>query len=260
MTTYNILESFKENLSIAIFILILFFSFILLSFKQYQYQIQGIAIIVLTGALVIINIKYVQITKSNVENTKENVEITKEISDRTEKRTKHQALIKLQEDFRSPEMYFALKSLWNFYNKTATDNKIPFEKVKEIIEKMKEKYKEEEIPKIKNIIENNNQKPNEKKLEIEFLLDYQRRIISHFYQSLNPIIKNGILSGKELYPNFGHDLHRETVKKIIIPLEETIFEDMKKTKPHLKDKQSPSLELLNDLETILFNQKPNNIQ
>ena len=125
----------------------------------------------------------------------------------------HQAFLDIQKDYRSPEMGYALHTLFNFYRDECNED----------TKTLKKKYKKiflEEEKKMKEI---------ELKDRIEFsknAFDYQRRLVTHFYAHLADLYRVKILSKEDIFDYW--DWYKlRIIPNIIIPLDEGLNEILK---------------------------------
>lgn len=125
----------------------------------------------------------------------------------------HQAFLDVQKDYRSPEMGYALHTLWNFYRDECNEDK------KTLKKKFKTKFLKEgkEIKKLKI------------KDRIEFAkntIDFQRRLVFHFYAHLADLYRVKILSEENIFDYWNwHNLR--VIPNIIIPLNDSLNEILK---------------------------------
>jgi hypothetical protein len=102
----------------------------------------------------------------------------------TRRNTRHQALIDVHKDFRSPEMKSALDDLWNFYHECEA-SRLTTNPVLDSIPHLKRSYENKVI--------------GEKNLPVEKTLSYKRRLLMHFYFHLASIYKHKILPDKMIF-------------------------------------------------------------
>ena len=89
----------------------------------------------------------------------------------------YQVLVKLQMEYRSPEMLHAISTLWRFYREECWKN----EKV--LVRKYEKYYRIEQF-------EVDGLEKLERIEALKTTLDHQRRLVSHFYQHLAAIYAN----------------------------------------------------------------------
>lgn len=119
----------------------------------------------------------------------------------------HQALLDVQKDYRSPQMLYAVRTLWQFYREYGKER---------LIEEY-EKIRKSEEQWISNL-------DKQKRIEAEqSTLHYQRRLVSHFYQHLAALYVNGILSKDIVYSNWPEENLR-IIPEILIPIEDKLYE------------------------------------
>jgi len=119
----------------------------------------------------------------------------------------HQALLDVQKDYRSPQMQYAVRTLWDFYRMYGKDK---------FVEEYDKKRKEED----------NWVSDQERQKRIEFeqaTLHYQRRLVSHFYQHLAALYVNGILPKGIVYSNWS-EADLRIILEILIPIENKLRE------------------------------------
>ena len=121
----------------------------------------------------------------------------------------HQAILDVQKDYRSPEILYAVKTLWDFYREHGKDK---------LVNKYNEKWKQDK-EKILQMCE-------EEKFEAEkATLHYQRRLVSHFYRHLAALNINGILPEDIVYENWT-ETDLGIIPKIILPLDECVYKSL----------------------------------
>ena len=120
------------------------------------------------------------------------------------KTTLHHILEDIRKDYRSPEMYHAVKTLWQFYRECEDNH-----------ENFVEKYDE-----LRKIDENRISGLEERqRVEAEqTTLHYQRRLVSHFYQYVAALRANGVLPKGIVYKTWTEENLR-IIPNIIIPIE-----------------------------------------
>jgi hypothetical protein len=200
---------------------------------------------------------------------------TKRISDVNSKNLQNQVILEIQKTYRSPELGYAVRSLWNFYDNVNNeikakekydqrieeygndeDNKKKYEQI--IFEKIKKEMLKRYMSRIREDtkrIEDFKGKPLEMEAAIQTTLDTQRRLASYFNQHLYDIIQ----TMKKIDPNFINyvrtsfwdECNEQTTRYVLIPLEEKIFETIKDNKrvgiPPLKSQVSSASEKLKKL-------------
>ena len=136
----------------------------------------------------------------------------------TRKTMIHQVLIEIQKNFRTPEMRFAIKSLWDFHDKIEEElkNKLPEnEKLKkedlksEILNRfdIERYYQDENIHKILD------KEPIKGESLIKTSFDVQRRRVSYFYSHLYCLISWNILP-KNYAEEFFSPSDRRTIRLV----------------------------------------------
>lgn len=118
----------------------------------------------------------------------------------------HEALLDVQKDYRSPQMLYAVRTLWDFY--------------REHKEKLVETYEE-----IRNEEERwvSSLDRQERIKAEEHTLHHQRRLVSHFYQHLASLYLSKILPRDILYRNWSEPDLR-IIPQILIPIENKLRE------------------------------------
>lgn len=139
----------------------------------------------------------------------------------------HQALLDVQRNYRSGEMQYAIRTLWDFYKKEGKKN---------FVEKY-EAIRREDEQRISAL-------PPEDRLRAEqATLHYQRRLVSHFYQHLASLHINGVLSRKILYTGWSErDLR--IIPEVIVPIESRLPRELSGSPP--LDENSPLIILYRD--------------
>ena len=141
----------------------------------------------------------------------------------------HQGLVDVRKDYRSPEMQYAIETLWDFYREHGR-------------EKLAEKYEEirqEEKKWISSL---------EKQGRIEAersTLHYQRRLVSHFYQHLAGLYVNGVLPKKTLHKIWSKEALR-IIPDILVPIENKLREVLNTPPKGPLDENSDLLVLYKD--------------
>ena len=131
----------------------------------------------------------------------------------------HQALLDVQKDYRSPQMQYAVRTLWDFYREHGEDM---FVEEYEKIRKEEDKWVSDQ----------------EKHTRIEFeqaTLHYQRRLVSQFYKHLAALRVNEILSKGIVYSNWS-EADLRIIPAILVPIENKLYKVLYK----------PPLEPLNE--------------
>jgi len=124
----------------------------------------------------------------------------------------HQSLLSLQKDYRSPQMLYAVRTLWDFYREHGTEK---------FVEKY-EKIREEELKWILTIDRQN-------RIEAEqTTLHYQRRLVSHFYNQLATLYVNNVLPKDIVYRNWS-EADLSIIPEILIPIENKLREVLYKS-------------------------------
>lgn len=119
----------------------------------------------------------------------------------------HQALLDVQKDYRSPQMHYAVRTLWDFYREHGEDM---FVEEYEKIRKKEDKW-------VSN-------KEKQKRIEFEqATLHYQRKLISQFYQHLATLYANGILSKDIIYSSWS-EADLRIIPTILVPIENKLRE------------------------------------
>ena len=119
----------------------------------------------------------------------------------------HQTLVDLQKEYRSAQMLYAIKTLWNFYNENSQD-------------KFVEKYEEvrSEDQKMVSSLE------KQKQIEAEqSTLHNQRRIVSHFYKQLAILYDNKVLPKDVVYKSWS-EADLRIIPQVLVPIENQLRE------------------------------------
>lgn len=158
----------------------------------------------------------------------------------------YQVLVRLQMEYRSPEMQYAVMTLWDFYNeckKEAQKEKIFKEVEKKLQWEYKEKYREE-----KERLKKQKEKPIE---ALKTTLDHQRRLVSQFYNHLATLYVNKILPPHIIFATWSEkDL--SIIPKIIIPMENKLLEILHKDP---REPQPPPLDESSKLYQLYIDSK-----
>lgn len=129
--------------------------------------------------------------------------------DTTRKTMWHRVLLEIKRDYRSPEMAYAMHTLWNFYRDECNeDEKILRKKYLRIFKK--------ELKKISSIKD-----PIEKIGFKKITLDSQRRLVSEYFYHLSDLIRNGIIPEKILFGSI-HPADMEIIPYIIDPMNDAL--------------------------------------
>ena len=118
--------------------------------------------------------------------------------------TLHHVLEDIRKDYRSPEMYRAVKTIWEFYKDCQKNTKNFVDKYFEIFE--------EDNKKLAKLEENQRVKAEQSTLH------YQRRLVSHFYQYVAALRSNRVLPGGIIYDTWAEEDLR-IIPNILIPIE-----------------------------------------
>ena len=119
----------------------------------------------------------------------------------------HQALLDVQKDYRSPQMQYAVRTLWQFYKEHGKEK---------LVEKYEEIRDEEQIW----ILSLDKQERVEAE---QSTLHYQRRLVSHFYQHLTALYVNKILP-KDIVFSIWSEADLRIIPEILIPIENKLRE------------------------------------
>ena len=146
----------------------------------------------------------------------------------------HQVLIDVQYEYRKPEMLYALRRLWNVYDKCLEDKKLlgkkslSEEEKKDIIKMFQDEYEKQYNVDDKSLFEENDAKKLNEKMK--FTLDNQRRIVSHYFQHLYDLYQNNILIKKKFLKSLS-TTSLITIEDICIPLEIRLIDIISKKRP-----------------------------
>lgn len=133
-----------------------------------------------------------------------------------------QTLIDLLNEYRSIDMYIAIKSLWQFYREHSND----------LVAAYKEQYQKDDVM--------SQQLPKHNRVEFEKnTLHFQRRSVSQFYMLLAGLHERG-LSKSGIYLLWT-DVELQIIPKILIPLEKSLAQEL------TIGKQSPNIEKMQKL-------------
>jgi len=168
---------------------------------------------------------------------------------------RHQALLNIHKDFRSPEMLSALDGIWKFYR----DIKKKQPGLENEPLKFNEILKEEYIiihKKQRNDIANN-------VLKAEKSLNHKRRYITHFYVHLASLYKHKMLPPKMIF-DWWVPSDLKIINDLIIPLQEAASElcepeHLEITSEELKFSLEPLLKLVYDGKLYYDENKKNQI-
>jgi len=163
------------------------------------------------------------------------------VSYRTSKQIKnsliYDVLSKLQMEYRTPQMQYAVKKLWYFYKECKYDvekivgykeEQIKDEKerkdfLKKVEGKIQEEYsriyKEEKIKLLETEKDYKVGKPIE---YLENTLDYQRRLVSQFYDHLAALYVNNIID-LDIILKIWHKSDLKIIEDVIVPMEEELI-------------------------------------
>lgn len=141
----------------------------------------------------------------------------------TRKNLEYQVLVKLQMEYRSPEMLYAIFTLWNFYRDDCNEDE------ETLMREYGEKYDEEKGI-LKKVVETyyteirNHREPMEKPTDfVKTTLDHQRRLVQMFYEHLATLTTNNIIPKKIVY-EIWHEETLEIIPLIIIPMAKKLAE------------------------------------
>jgi len=141
----------------------------------------------------------------------------------TRKNLDYQVLVKLQMEYRSPEMLYAISTLKNFYRYDCNKDE------EKLMRKYGEKY-DEEMKTLQKVEKNYYKKirmpgkPKEKPTEfVKTTLHHQRRLVQMFYEHLATLTTNNIIPKKIVY-EIWHEETLEIIPLIIIPMAKKLAE------------------------------------
>lgn len=140
----------------------------------------------------------------------------------TKRNLVYQVLVKLQMEYRSPEMQYALWILRGLYDEVNKDEET-------LMEKYAEKYHEEK--KMLQKVQKNYYKktkmhgnPQEKPIDtLKTTLDHQRRLVSQFYHHLAVLTVNNIVPKDIIYKIWDEEDLR-IIPEILIPMHKKLRE------------------------------------
>ena len=160
----------------------------------------------------------------------------------TRKNLNYQILVKLQMEYRSPEMLYAISTLWNFYKDDCNEDE------ETLMKKYGEKYDEEKGI-LKKVVDTyrteiqNHIEPMEKPTDfVKTTLHHQRRLVQMFYEHLATLTTNNIIPKKFVYEIWPEET-LEIIPLIIIPMAKKLAE---KTDTKLPDETSKLYQLYID--------------
>ncbi len=117
----------------------------------------------------------------------------------------HQMLIDLQKEYRSAEMLFAVRTLWEFYR----------EHGKEKLVQAYEQCREQDRQMVSRL-------SGTQKLDAEKMtLHYQRRLVSHFYAMLANLYRSNVLPEQLLFEHWSQAGLR-IIPDILVPIENNL--------------------------------------
>jgi hypothetical protein len=119
----------------------------------------------------------------------------------------HQSLLSLQKDYLSPQMLYAVSTLWDFYREHGK-------------EKFIEKYEKIRAEERKWILARDKEKWIE---AVQTTLHYQRRLVSQFYNQLATLYINDVLPKNIVYGNWS-EADLRIIPEILIPIENKLRE------------------------------------
>lgn len=119
----------------------------------------------------------------------------------------HQSLLYLQKDYLLPQMFYAVRTLWEFYREYGK-------------EKFVVKYEEIRDEERRWILSMDKQK----RIEAEqTTLHYQRRLVSQFYNQLATLYINGVLPKDIVYANWA-EADLRIIPEVLVPIENKLRE------------------------------------
>ena len=146
----------------------------------------------------------------------------------TRKNLNYQILVKLQMEYRSPEMLYAISTLWDFYRDDCNEDE------ETLMKKYGEKYDEEKVILKKVVLKKveetyykeiqNHGEPREKTTDfVKTTLHNQRRLVQMFYEHLATLTTNNIIPKKIVYEIWPEET-LEIIPLIIIPMAKKLAE------------------------------------
>jgi len=143
-------------------------------------------------------------------------------------RTLHQVLEDIRKDYRTPEMYHAVRTLWEFYKDCQKNNEDFVDKYCRILG--------EDNKRLSRLDEN-------LKLEAEQnTLNYQRRLVSQFYQHVAALYSTKVLPSNIVFRTWVEEDLR-IIPNIIIPIETRLLQVVQTPPPHPIDENSLTVRL-----------------
>jgi len=141
----------------------------------------------------------------------------------TKRNLVYQVLVKLQMEYRSPEMLYAISTLWDFYREDCNEDE------EKLMEKYGKEYDEEKenLKKVRAVylekIENCEEYEENPTEFVKTTLHHQRRLVQMFYEHLAALYANKILP-----PNIVFEIWTEEmlsiIPKIILPMAKKLAE------------------------------------
>ncbi|HUS98930.1 MAG TPA: hypothetical protein VMY59_01255 [Candidatus Thermoplasmatota archaeon] len=171
------------------------------------------------------------------------------------KNVRHQALLDIHKEFRSPEMLSALDGIWKFYR----DFKKEHHHLKPDSLNFKKSFKEE----YQSIHLLQRDSIANDTLEAEKSLNYKRRYVTHFYVHLASLHKHDILPPEMIF-DWWIPSDFDIIKDILIPLQEAASdiceqEHQEITGEELKFSLEPLLEMMYECKEYYEKNKKNQI-
>ena len=141
---------------------------------------------------------------------------------------RHHVIGELRKDYLSPQMFYAVKTVWEFHDKCEKDKS-------DFVEEYMKRF-DEDKRRISSLDE-------QKRLKAEHsTLHYQRRLVSHFYQYVATLRAHGILP-KDIVFGIWAEKDLRIIPKVIIPIEIRLKKEIKTSEAQLVNER----ELPNDL-------------
>lgn len=117
----------------------------------------------------------------------------------------HQALMDVQKEYRSAEMLYAVRELWNFYRTHPKDELVKeYERIR-----LEDEQRISALDKLDRLKHERN------------TLHYYRRLVSHFYHHLGALLINGILPRDIIFRSWSESDLR-IIPEILVPIENNL--------------------------------------
>ena len=159
--------------------------------------------------------------------TRQSAKATQQAAEETQKTMLHHVLEDIHKDYRSPEMHSAVITLRHFYKKHRETFVDKYEEIRKEDEKRMSSLDEE------------------KRIEAERTLHYQRRLVSIFYRHLAALYVDKILPKSIIFREWAESDLR-IIPEIIVPIENKLREVLHTPPLPALDENCPLLVLYRD--------------